>query len=202
MKKGNISILDLNEKEIAFFCDGWKDVEQRAVLTDIIGSGNSICMSIVLNDSYSWEQRECIRSGFASGLAYEEVMVYASKDFDWEQMDELKYSLLSIGVEKTMTYADTKFSSDQMSVLRQGYELGLDKKEMELVINPDYEQGQMMEIIYGMVKGLSKEELVYANKDIPASVMRDIRRQLMKNKKINKKHRLSNIGITNQSSRR
>ena len=59
-----------------------------------------------------------------------------------------------------------------------------------------------MEIIYGMVKGLSKEELVYANKDIPASVMRDIRRQLMKNKKINKKHRLSNIGITNQSSRR
>lgn len=100
------------------------------------------------DDDFDISQINQICHGFQENLSIEQVSVYAKLEFNWGQMEQIRwgfgYSKLTF--EQVSLYAKKEFDYWQMCEIRHGFHGGLTFEQVSIYAKPEYKWEQMRKI--------------------------------------------------------
>lgn len=168
----------LTNKQIATFSTGEYDYKQMGIIIEAYRYGVKPYVDLLLNPNFDIAQMEMIWKGCQnSGLTFEEIKYYAKEEIDCMKMQEI-YNWFNDGfsIEQFEEYVD-KFKVEQLEKIRYGLKNKL--KYLELWVNPEFNECQMQEAIFGIKKGFTKEQLLgYLIPQLDAYYMSIVRRDI------------------------
>ena len=169
-----------------------KDKEAQELMLDrliVEGKLTKDYKKQILNSDLDEYQIFQIGYGIDNGLSLDDIKIYASMKYSWEQMDEIRNLLEYNQTAKTkLTEEQFKFITNpdlewhEMKLIRICYEYNVPKKEIKDLLNKDFEWGQVNQIYYGLKNGLSLNDIkIYASPEYEWSQMEEIRLALEHN---------------------
>lgn len=93
-----------------------------------------------------------IHQGLENGLSIEQVSLYAKKEFNYEQMEQIHDSFYDcsnhdgLSIEQVSVFAKKEFSDRQMMIIIDAFHKGLTIEQVSLFAKPELNWEQMKEI--------------------------------------------------------
>lgn len=170
----------LTEEQIKFYATLETALKMQSV-RDAFNNGVTIERLSIFSplDQYDyWDMRELI-SAILSGITEENLRFLANPDLDSRKRQTLK-EIIQRGTSKEFLEFFNKhheeFESAQLMAINRAYREGLTKEQLEVVINPKFNEWQMDIIINAFWEGLSFEEVnIFARPNFPSRLMSEIK---------------------------
>lgn len=167
-------VSELSNEEISTVATGEYDDELMKIIISAYKYGVKSYVGLLLNPEFDVRQVEVISNCCDEGLlSLEQIAFLAKPKYNCYKMEELaRWFMDGFSIVQVQVYAD-KFNDEQLTKIRYGlkHKLGF----WCLWVKPEFSAPQMQEIIYGIKKGYTKEQLLlYANPDVPNYQMAEI----------------------------
>lgn len=169
----------VSDEVLAIISTGEYDDEIMEIIIEADNYGVKLYVDLLLNPKFDVRQAEaiwdcCCDEGL---LSLEQIKFLAEPQNNWLKMEELaRWFNDDFSIEQVREYAE-KFNAEQLEKIRYGLKRNLDF--MDLWVKPEFNECQMQEVISGIEKGFTKEQLLlFTNSQIPAWQMAEIRKDI------------------------
>lgn len=165
----------LTNGQIATFAIHLYDYEHMEIIIEAYCYGVQTYVDLLLNPEFEVSQVDTIWELCKDGLlSTEQIKYLANPKITSFKMDEIaRWFYDDFSIEQVEEYVD-KFNVRQLEKIRYGLWNKLD--HLDLWVNPEFDECQMQEVIRGIEKGFTREQLLlYAKSQIPVRHMWKIR---------------------------
>jgi len=168
----------ISREVISIIATGEYDDELMEIIIGAYNYGVMSYVQVLLNPEFDVRQAEAIWEFCDEGiLSLEQIKFIADPKNNYFKMKELsRWFMDYFSIEQVKLYAD-KFNAEQLEKIRYGLKnkLGF----MDLWARPEFDECQMQEIICGIEKGFTKDQLlIYLNPQLSAYYMEFVRKDI------------------------
>lgn len=167
----------VSDEVLAIISTGEYDYEHMEIIIEASKYGKTY-VQLLLNPELDVKQADTIwgicQDGF---LSLEQIKFLADPHNNWLKMEELaRWFMDDFSIKEVKVYSD-KFNAEQLEKIRYGLKNKL--AFMDLWVKPELDECQMLEVIYGIEKGFTKEQLlIYLNPQLSAHYMEFVRKDI------------------------